>query len=78
MIPKERQIEMSRTKDFAAELAEYVYRRHMSPDQILAILTDEKTAPRQIIWLRKQIQVVKDNPDVFQPLAEDDFRRWRW
>ena len=69
---------MSRTKDFAAELAEYVCRRHMTAEQILAILTDGKTEPRQIRWLQAQIQVVKDKPDVFQPLAEDDFRRRKW
>ena len=69
---------MSRTKDFAAELAEFVYRRHMSMEQILAILTDENTKPRQIRWLQQQIQIVRDNPDVFQPMAEDDFRRWKW
>ena len=68
---------MSSTKDFAAELADYVYRRQMTSARILAILTDAKTATRQVHWLQAQIQEVQDHPEIFQPMAEDDFRRWR-
>ena len=68
---------MSRTKEFAAELAAYVYRRLMTQERILAILTDEQTEIRQVHWLQAQIKEIQDHPEIFQPLAEDDFRRWR-
>ena len=63
---------MGRVKEFAMWLAEIVYLRRWSEEQILSALASRYPDIRDAemeAWLRKQIHIVEGNPQQYRPLC---------
>ena len=64
---------MGRMKEFAMWLSESVYIRQLSDDEIMTILAGRYPDIQKDgldIWLREQIQIVRDNPKLYQSMFD--------
>ena len=74
MIPR-KDVDMGRVKEFALWIAECVYQRQMSDEAIVEsvnLVNPYEQYDDINCWLRKQIQVVRNNPQLYEPSSEDD------
>jgi hypothetical protein len=64
---------MGRMKELAMWLSESVYIRHLSDDEIMTILASRYPDIQKDgldIWLREQIKVVRENPNLYQSMFD--------
>ncbi len=64
---------MGRVKELAMWLAESVYIRQLSDDEIMTILASRYPDIQQDgldVWLREQIKVVRENPKLYQSMFD--------
>ena len=64
---------MGRMKEFAMWLSESVYIRQLSDDEIMTILAGRYPDIQKDgldIWLREQIQAVRENPKLYQSMFD--------
>jgi hypothetical protein len=64
---------MGRMKELAMWLSESVYIRHWSDEEIMTNLASLYPDIQQAgldIWLREQIQVVRENPELYQSMVD--------
>ncbi len=64
---------MGRVKELAMWLAESVYILNLSDEEIMTALADHYPGIEQAgldDWLREQIQVVKENPELYQSIFD--------
>jgi hypothetical protein len=64
---------MGRVKELAMLLAESVYIRHWSDDEIMTILTNRYPDIQKDgldVWLREQIKAVRENPKLYQSMFD--------
>jgi hypothetical protein len=64
---------MGRVKEFAMWLAESIYLYKWSDEQIITSFTNQhldSQRPDVQIWLHEQIQVVRENPKLYQSMFD--------
>lgn len=64
---------MGRVKEFAFNLAQCIHELHMTDEEILTALLPDITVDDEdklTCWIRQQIQVVKNRPDIYPPEEE--------
>jgi len=64
---------MGRMKELAMWLSESVYIRQLPDDEIMTILASRYPDIQKDgldIWLREQIQIVRDNPKLYQSMFD--------
>jgi len=64
---------MGRVKELAMWLAESVYICHWSDEEIMTALASHYPDIQQAgldVWLREQIQVVRENPKLYQSMFD--------
>ena len=64
---------MGRMKELAMWLSESIYIRKLSDDEIMAILGNRYPDIQKDgfdVWLREQIQAVRENPNLYQSMFD--------